>query len=322
MLDFVLGLALAGLLVRGWTRGFVREALDLVGLVLGVWIAFRLSGPLGEFLTDRFGVAPEVAGVGAGILLFVLFGVSMSVAARYLSKVMNLPGLTMINRVGGAAVALGWGVVIVLVLINLASVLPLPDSWDQAVEDSTVAQTIAGPEALPQQAFESVGSSQVLASLSALQSVLGSSRAVPEGNEIIIIPAARADEIRQVRDEAAEVMVRVNEYRAGQGLGALTTSAVFAEVAEARAADMYTTGRISRDTPPGGSVLDDLTAAGVRPTLAGENIALASSSRAALDGMLESPTAIAQFNIPTYNRAGVAVVEGPTGRLVVVVLGA
>jgi hypothetical protein len=38
--------------------------------------------------------------------------------------------------------------------------------------------------------------------------------------------------------------------------------------------------------------------------------------------MLESPTGIAQFNIPGYNRAGVAVVDGPTGRLVVVVLGA
>lgn len=321
MLDFVLGLVLAGLLVRGWTRGFVREALDLVGLILGVWVAFRVSGPLGEFLTDRFGVAPEVAGVGAGIVLFVLFGVSLSVAARYLSKVMNLPGLTLINRVGGAAVAMGWGVVIVLVLINLAGVLPLPAGWDQAVEDSVVAQAIAGPDALPQQAFESVGSSQVLASLTAIQSVLGSSRAVPEGNEIITIPGARADEIRQVRDEAAEVMVRINEYRAGQGLGALTSSAVFTEVAESRAAGMYITGRISRDTPPGGSVLDDLATVGVRPASAGENLALASSARAALDGMLESPTATAQFNVPTYDRAGVAVVDGPTGRLVVVVLG-
>lgn len=321
MLDFVLGLVLAGLLVRGWTRGFVREALDLVGLVVGVWVAFRLSGPLGEFLTDRFGVAPEVAGVGAGIVLFVLLGVSMGVAARYLSKVMNLPGLTLVNRVGGAAVALGWGVVIVLVLINLAEVLPLPTGWDQAVEDSTVAQAIAGPDALPQQAFESVGSSQVLASLTAIQSVLGSSRAVPEANEIITIPGARADEIRQVRDEAGEVLVWINEYRAGQGLGALSSSEVFTNVAETRAAGMYTTGRISRDNPPGGSVLDDLAAAGVRPALAGENIALASSARAGFDGMLESPTAIGQFNLPTYDRAGVAVVDGPTGRLVVVVLG-
>ena len=85
MLDFIIGLILAALLVRGWLRGFVREILDLVGLVVGLWIAFKLSAPLGDFLTRSFGVTPEVARIGAGIALFVLFGVSLSVAAHYLS---------------------------------------------------------------------------------------------------------------------------------------------------------------------------------------------------------------------------------------------
>ena len=30
MIDFVLGLALAAMLVRGWMRGMVREAFDLI----------------------------------------------------------------------------------------------------------------------------------------------------------------------------------------------------------------------------------------------------------------------------------------------------
>ena len=116
MLDFVLGLFLAALLVRGWVRGFVREILDLVGLVVGLWIAFRLSEPLGDFITGAFGTAPEVARIGAGIALFVLFGATLSVAAHYLSKVMKLPGLNMVNRVGGSAVALAWGVALVVVI--------------------------------------------------------------------------------------------------------------------------------------------------------------------------------------------------------------
>ena len=52
MLDFVLGLFLAALLVRGWVRGLVRELLDLVGLVVGLWIAFKLSQPFGDFLAN------------------------------------------------------------------------------------------------------------------------------------------------------------------------------------------------------------------------------------------------------------------------------
>src|SRR5665811_1779639 len=105
MLDFLLGIGLAALAVRGWLRGFVRELLDLVGLVVGAAIAFRLSGPMGGFLSDRFGASPEWGRIGAGIALFILFGASMTVLAHFLSKVTRLPGLTLINRVLGAGVA-------------------------------------------------------------------------------------------------------------------------------------------------------------------------------------------------------------------------
>ena len=139
MFDFILGLILAGLLVRGWVRGLIREALNLVSLFAGLWIAFRLSKPFGDFLTQSFGVTPEVARIGAGVALFFLFGVTMSIAAHYLSKMMSAPGLSMVNRVGGAVVALSWGVFLVLVLINIARVLPLPEGIDDAMADSTVA---------------------------------------------------------------------------------------------------------------------------------------------------------------------------------------
>jgi len=320
MIDFVLGLFLAGLLVRGWLRGLVREALDLVALVAGLWIAFRLSGPLGEFLTERFEVAPEVATIGSGVALFILFGLGMSIAAHFLSRVMRLPGLNLVNRVGGAAVAAFWGIAIVLVVVNVARVLPGP--WGARFEDSTVAGAIAGPDALPQLVFERVAPDGVLGSLAAIQGIFGENRAVPEGTDALSFPAAGADEVRQVREETELVLERVNEFRTGQGLSALGRSSSLEAVAEARAVQMYTGGRLSRDHPPGGSVVNDTTAAGLRLVAVGENLALASSSRAAFDAMLGSPTALTQFGVPTYDRAGLSVVDGPTGRLVLIVMAA
>ncbi len=35
MVDFVLGVYFTGLFVRGWLRGFVKEAMDLIGLIVG-----------------------------------------------------------------------------------------------------------------------------------------------------------------------------------------------------------------------------------------------------------------------------------------------
>ena len=37
--------------------------LDLAGLVVGVFVGFRVSAPIGDFLADRFDVTPEWAGV-------------------------------------------------------------------------------------------------------------------------------------------------------------------------------------------------------------------------------------------------------------------
>jgi uncharacterized membrane protein required for colicin V production len=321
MLDFILGLFLAALLVRGWTRGFVREALDLVGLVVGIWIAFKLSGPFGEFLISRFGVSPEIAVIGAGIVLFLLFGVSMSVVAHYLSKVMHLPGLNLINRFGGAVVATAWAVALLLVVINVARVFPLPESWDDALDESTIVELIAGEEAVPQQLFERFGSDNVLGSLAALQSLFGSARAVPEGDEVLTIPPAAEDEIRQVRDEANELLGFINEFRTGEGLRALESSVAFTGIAEDRAVLTYTTGRISRDNPPGQSLSDDLRSAGLRLGASGENIALASSVRAAFDAMLDSTTGRTHLTTAAYDRVGVAVVDGPTGRLVIIDFG-
>jgi membrane protein required for colicin V production len=321
MLDFILGMSLAGLLVRGWGRGFVREILDLVGLVVGIWIAFRLSGPLGEFLTDRFAMSPEVATVGAGVALFLLFGVSLSIAAHYLSGVMGLPGLSLINNAGGAVTALGWGTALILVLVNIVRVLPIAAAWDETLGDSTVVEAIAGPDAFPQTMFNSVVADNPLGYLQSLQSVLGAARAVPEGYEVLRIPAAPSDEVRQVREEASRVLGWVNAFRAGEGLGGLDSSAVLTDVAEDRALAMYGNGRLSREHPPGDSVAGDLAGAGVRLAAAGENLALASSARAAFDGMRDSATGLDQLITVGYDRAGVAVVDGPTGRLVVIVFG-
>lgn len=316
MIDFILGLALAAMLVRGWMRGFVREALDLVGLIVGLWLAFRLSGPFGDFLTDGFGVSPEVGRIGGGVVLFILFGALLSVAAHYLSKVMNLPGLSMVNRVGGAAVAVGWGIVIVLIVVSLVSVFPISDDWRDQIEESNVVQLIAGESALPRKLFESLAGDNVIAAIASLQELFGSSRAVPQGDEVLEIPAAAGDEIRQVRAEADRLVQRLNEDRVGADLRAVRSVGVLTTLAEEHAADLYTSGRVER--------IRDCASALARRSYqvvrCDNGVALAGTAVAAYEGILDSADGRRMIRTPRYDRVGVSVVEGPTGRLVVIIL--
>lgn len=316
MLDFILGLALAAMLVRGWTRGFVRESLDLVGLILGVWIAFRLSAPLGDFLTDAFDIGSEFARIGGGILLFVLFGALLSVAAHYLSKLMNLPGLSMVNRVGGAAVAVGWGVLVVLIVVSLAAVLPLPDEWRDEMEDSTVVQLIAGETAAPRRVFESVAGDNVMAAMASIQDIFGSPRAVPEGDEVLDFPAADEDEIRQVRNEADSVLEEINKHRVAAGLDAVTAVAPITDLAEEHAENLYLAGRLRRIEDCASS----LASRGYQVPRCANQEALAGTAIAAFDGIRDTTAGRSMLENPNFDRTGVSVVDGPTGRLVVIVM--
>lgn len=316
MLNFVLGIVLAAMLVRGWTRGFVRESLDLIGLVVGILIAFRMSAPVGDFLTDSFGVGPEVARIGAGIALFVLFGVTLSIAAHYLSKMMNLPGLSMVNRIGGAAVAVGWGIAVVFVVLTLVTVFPVPQTWRGQIDESAVAQSIVGDGALPRQVFEEIAGDNLLAVVGALRDLFGATRVVPVGDEMVEIPAAQPDELRQVRSEAEALVGRLNEYRVGIGLSAVQPVASLTELAEDHAVERYTKGIVSRITDCQQSL-----AARSHQVLACDNaVALAGTAIAGFDGILDTDQGGAMYGDPAFDRVGIAVVQGPTGRMVVMVL--
>lgn len=316
MLDFVLGIILAGLLVRGWMRGLVREVLDLVGLVVGLWIAFRLSRPLGEYLTERFTVSPEVARVGAGITLFVLFGVAMTIAARYLSRVMTLPGLNLVNRLGGSAIAAAWGVALVLVIVGVARALPVPESWREGLDGSAVVRVIAGPEAVPRALLAQLAGDDAIGAMGSLQALFGSNRAVPEEGQVLTFPAALPDEVRQVRDEAERLVEEMNRRRAGLGLTPLRASTTMAGLAESKAEEAYTSGelRLSPDCRA------DLEGVGARVARCSDAMALAATASGALHGIGDSEHGEAALSEPGFDRVGVAVVDGPTGRLVVVYL--
>jgi uncharacterized protein YkwD len=116
-------------------------------------------------------------------------------------------------------------------------------------------------------------------------------------------------------------MDRVNEMRVARSVGAPLIAQPLTTIAESRAITMYTTGRISRDTPPGGSVSDDIAAAGILLEIDGEALALATTTRAGIDALFADPGSLGLLSAPQFDRIGVSVVAGPTGILLVLVLG-
>ena len=319
MIDFLLGLYLAALALRGWVRGFVRELFDLAGLLVGLAVSFRLSGPVGDFLSEAFGVTPEWARIGSGVALFIVVGVVLAIGAGALTRVMRLPGLNLANRVFGAGFALGWGVLLVVLIASLLRALPMPAPVDDALDDSVVVTTLT--DGVAGSVFDRLVGDDVLTALRDLKTALGSRRLLLQGDEKVEFGETDPSSL-EVDDEAARLVFELlNETRAEEGVPPLAWSEGLAAVALGHAEEMYVAGYVSHLSPVTGRVEDRVAAAGIRLATLGENLALAASARAVHDGLAASPGHRANMVDPAFDRVGIAAVRGPLGLMVVEVFG-
>ena len=112
-------------------RGFIREAMSLVGWVAAVWLAITFAGSLATLLEGQV----EVPSVRQALAFFAIFvGVLLlTAAATWLAGMLvDKTGLTGTDRMLGVVFGLARGIVIVALLVVAAGLTPLPqDPWWQ-----------------------------------------------------------------------------------------------------------------------------------------------------------------------------------------------
>ena len=64
IIDIILAIVLIWALINGLRKGLISQACTFVGLLLGVWLAFKFNGQLSEW------IGVEVEGVAAYAILF------------------------------------------------------------------------------------------------------------------------------------------------------------------------------------------------------------------------------------------------------------
>lgn len=317
MLDAVIVVVLAVLLVRGWYRGFVREAMDLAGLLLGTVLAFRLGPLVGSVVAAMARISDDAARLIGGFIVLIATGIGAAVLTRVIERRFRLPGLNQANRAGGAALALGSGVFLVILLLSLAVILPLPPAVSDTLDDSAIARSFTDPDGPPQEVFQSLSGDSIVSALLNLREVVGARRVVIEGDEVVEFPAADPDRLDPDPDSAGEIFAALNLARVQTGVDPLAFSPALAEVAQGHATEMYAGGYFSHVSPQTGDVGDRLAAAGIVFRVAGENLALAATPSDVHDGLMDSEGHRRNLLHPDYRRVGVAVVSGPLGLMTV-----
>lgn len=112
-------------------RGFVREALSLIGWLAAFWVALSFSNALAEQFLMSIGL-PSVRMVVAFTLLFVVTLVLTAIVNRLAGQLVKRTGLSGTDRMIGMVFGVARGVVLVAVMVLLAGMTPLSqDPWWQ-----------------------------------------------------------------------------------------------------------------------------------------------------------------------------------------------
>lgn len=113
IVDIILAIILAWALISGLRKGLISQASSLVGVLLGVWVAFKFNDRLGEW------IGVEVEGVAAYVILFVAAVLLAWVMSRFSRWILHGIGLGFVDKIGGALLSLVTCCLVLSLLLGL-----------------------------------------------------------------------------------------------------------------------------------------------------------------------------------------------------------
>jgi membrane protein required for colicin V production len=125
--------------VTGYRRGFVRQVMELVGLLAAFLLGIFFASVAASFLVARFGFPYSPALVISFIVIFLVALVLFRFIAVAMQKVIGWTLLGWVDRLTGSLLGLLLGMIVTSVLIWLMLAVPLPAGLRSGIERSEVS---------------------------------------------------------------------------------------------------------------------------------------------------------------------------------------
>lgn len=138
IIDIVLLICFVPAIVYGIRKGFVKQVVELVSIIVGVWAAFYFSSSLSIWLSQYIGIDKVILHLVSFILIVVLVIMLMGLLGSLLTRLLKIVFLGWINGllglvIGVFKVALVLGLLIMLFeSVNATAHIVDPSSLDNA----------------------------------------------------------------------------------------------------------------------------------------------------------------------------------------------
>ena len=105
-LDIILLICFLPGIIRGISKGFLEQALSLVGIVLSVWAAFKFSALVCGWLKPYLSLSETTLNVVAFALILIAVCIVVLLVAKLLTKVLEMSMLGWLDKILGLVFAL------------------------------------------------------------------------------------------------------------------------------------------------------------------------------------------------------------------------
>lgn len=307
-IDIAIIVALLLYCIDGYRRGFLLLAIELVGTLLTLYLAFRWASPAGAWLHSIVSY-PETLQKPIGFLLlwFSLQTIYVAVSTLLYPRIPELVRQSVVNKAAGVFPSVVKGLAMTAIVLTLLVILPYENRLRPAILGSRFGKPlVVKTQALQQQLIAS--HSQEITDTLTFITTTPFTRKIDEKNETLPLHF-KTTEVTVDQNSEATMLRLVNEERAKNGLKPLLPDAELREVARDHARDMLARGYFSHDTPEGDDPFDRMDSAKIVFTTAGENLAFAPTVELAHIGLMNSPGHRANILEEDFGHLGIGVID-------------
>jgi uncharacterized membrane protein required for colicin V production len=141
-IDAALGLIVGLCALRGFWRGFSRECFGVVGVVAGIWVAFRLTPEGAAFLREHVEAPAAMLDGTAFVLLFVVANAATAIVAVLFGRKRGTGLRRGVAGVGGAVVGAGKGAVVLSFLLLFLQLFPVVPALSTEIMESAIGRPL------------------------------------------------------------------------------------------------------------------------------------------------------------------------------------
>lgn len=301
-IDLVIILILTFYVTEAFRHGFWIILADFMSFFGSLVLSLRFYKYIASFLKLNFALNISIANAIGYLFAAIIFESILSFIASYLiHKLPEKLKKHKLNKLLGIAPGIGEGLVIIAFLLTLMMALPIKPQIKIDITDSRIGNTILEKTSIFERSLNEVFGGVINDSLTYFT-------VNPNSKEAVSLDIKTLD---LTVDEKAEsdLFALVNNERRKLAIPELTWEANMIPIARNYAKDMWTRAYFSHISPEGNDVGDRLRISGINYNYAGENLALAPTTKTAYSGLMNSKGHRENILDPRFTKIGIGVID-------------